>query len=118
MDVSIITTTINVPTVIKNYCQNAKTYGYDDVNFIIVGDKQTPLEVTDFCNGLVKQYGLSILYYDVKRQLDYLQRFPDLADYLPFNSPERRNVGLLIAYEMGTDFVITIDDDNFPIASQ
>jgi hypothetical protein len=34
-------------------------------------------------------------------------------DAIPYNSDNRRNVGYLMAYEGGADFLISIDDDNF-----
>jgi Reversibly glycosylated polypeptide len=43
----------------------------------------------------------------------YLDRFPALWGHLRFDSIQRRNIGILLAYENGADTVLTIDDDNF-----
>jgi len=112
MAISIVTTTIHKPTLLEDYCQNAKKFGHQNLNFIIIGDKKTPPEVTPFCKNLQKRYGYEILYYDVRSQLNFLKDFPELRDHLPFNSIQRRNIGLLKAYHLNSEVIITIDDDN------
>ena len=94
MSVSIVTTTINKPILLAEYCKNISKNSYKDVNFIIIGDKKTPLDVSIFCDTLSKQSGYKILYYDIPQQLEYLKKFPDLAKHLPYNSIQRRNIGL------------------------
>src|SRR5271169_3198294 len=112
MKTTIVTTTINVPRALEKYAENARFYGHEQVNFVVVGDKKTPAETRAFCDGInAKHYPCE--YLDIEDQREYLERYPDLWRHLPFNSIQRRNVGLLKAWEDGADVVITIDDDNW-----
>jgi Reversibly glycosylated polypeptide len=112
MKTTIVTTTIYVPHALEKYAENARFYGHERVNFIVVGDKKTPPETRPFCNGITaKHYPCE--YLDIEDQRKYLERYPQLWRHLPFNSIQRRNVGLLKAWEDGADVVITIDDDNW-----
>ena len=93
----IITTTINSPTeaIIK----------FDNLNewhLIVVGDKKTPIDYS-LQNGL---------YISPKDQEEY---FKDLSDCIGWNCIQRRNFGLLKAYELGAEIIATIDDDNIPL---
>ena len=40
--------------------------------------------------------------------------YPELSDAIGWNSIQRRNIGLLYAYEQGADVIATVDDDNIP----
>jgi hypothetical protein len=109
---SIVTTTINVPVLLEKYAENARFYGHTDVDFIVIGDRKTPAATRDFCSHLsVRHYPCA--YLDIEDQRAYLDRFPKLWEHLRFDSIQRRNIGLLRAYEDGADVVITIDDDNW-----
>jgi hypothetical protein len=110
MKTSIVTTTINIPVLLPKYAENARYYGHRDVDFIVIGDRKSPLETGEFCKT-VPHFPCS--YLDVASQEQYLGRFPELREHLRFDSIQRRNIGLLLAYERGADVVITIDDDNF-----
>lgn len=107
MTTTIVTTTIKVPTFLKGYQFNAEKYGHD-VNYIVAGDlKSAPVANQEFCDSIPNCKFLSS-----RDQYDYLERFPELRRKLPDNSPGRRNVALMMAYEQGADVVITLDDDN------
>lgn len=112
MKTTIVTTTIYVPSALEKYAQNARFYGHDDVSFVVIGDRKTPSETGAFCESIAARY-YPCEYLDVEDQREYLERYPELWRHLPFNSIQRRNVGLLKAWEDGADIVITIDDDNW-----
>ncbi|KKW12503.1 MAG: arabinopyranose mutase-like protein [Parcubacteria group bacterium GW2011_GWA2_49_9] len=112
MKYCIVTTTINVPRLLSAYVEDCRHFGHDCV-FVVVGDKQTPRAAETYCKTLAKRTGTEIVYMDVLDQERYLARFPELRRYLPYRSVQRRNVGLLYAYERGADVLVTIDDDNF-----
>lgn len=112
MKTTIVTTTIYVPQALEKYCQNARFYEHSDVSFLVIGDKKTPGETRDFCDRMAGEY-YACEYLDITDQQSYLERFPALWNHLPFNSIQRRNVGLLKAWEDGADIIITIDDDNW-----
>jgi hypothetical protein len=112
MSVAIVTTTIFVPKLLQAYCKNAHDHAHDDLRLVVIGDRKTPAEVGGFCAQLAATSGYAIDYQDLQAQERYLSRFPALRSHLPYDSIQRRNIGLLRAYEFGADVVITIDDDN------
>lgn len=109
---AIVTTTIYVPRLLSDYAKDAKAHGHDPL-FVVIGDKKTPPETTDFCKKLGKRSGLRVEYFSPEYQEEYLKKFPALKEHLPWNSIQRRNVGLLFAYQEKCETIITIDDDNF-----
>src|SRR6266550_1142185 len=106
MKTTIVTTTIHVPYFLKAYADDALRYGHD-VNFIVIGDNKTPKEARTFCETIP-----NCAYQGIFEQAVYMQKFPELARHIPYDSFERRDIGLLMAYEQGADVIITIDDDN------
>ena len=102
-----VTTTIHIPTFLTAYALDAERYGHQDVSFIVIGDKKSPTETADFCETIP-----NCIYMDVNDQEIYMAEFPELWAHIPYNSFERRNIGILRAYEEGADVMITIDDDN------
>lgn len=113
MKVTIVTTTIHVPTLLKDYVENTTKHNHTGLDYIVIGDKKTPAQVGDYCQGLSRESGYQIEYMDVVQQANYLKKYPELNEHLVFNSIQRRNIGILKAYEQGAEVVITIDDDNF-----
>ncbi len=121
MKTSIITTTINIPTFLCEYYKNLEKYGHDqqEIGFIIVGDNRTPKITEDF----VKHYSVNRYwteYWSPQKQDKWLkEKFPNkgesLRNVIPENDMRRRNFGYLRALEMGSDIIITIDDDNYPL---
>lgn len=109
---AIITTTINVPTLLRDYLADAQEHGHV-VKIIVAGDRKTPAEVPAYCAELQRAFGSEVLYMGVDAQEEYLHQFPRLATFLPWNSVQRRNVAILKAYEEGFSTIITIDDDNY-----
>lgn len=112
MKTAIVTTTINVPKLLADYAKNIKQYKHDAF-FVVIGDKKTPPATKIYCRKIAKQYKVDIKYLDIPDQLKYLRKFPELKGHLLYNSIQRRNIGILLAYEMGAEKIITIDDDNF-----
>jgi hypothetical protein len=108
---TIVTTTINIPVLLLDYAQNARRYGHTDVDFIVIGDRKSPAETADFCRKVDRVYPCS--YWDIAAQSKRLERFPELWKHLRFDSIQRRNIGILLAWQNGADVIITIDDDNF-----
>jgi len=112
MKTAIITTTINVPVLFRDYMKNVKDLGHDCF-FVVIGDKKTPAEAKSYCLDLGKEFDLPMTFLDVADQEEYLNKHPELGAHLTWNSIQRRNIGLVIAYEQGAEQIITIDDDNF-----
>jgi hypothetical protein len=111
MKISIVTTTINVPVLLTEYARNARAFGHRDLDFITIGDRKSAPGTAEFCRTINQYYPST--YLDIDAQRRYLDRFPALWEHLRFDSIQRRNIGILLAYENGADVVITVDDDNF-----
>jgi len=110
---AIVTTTINNPTLLDDYAADSLNSGYGNLSFIVVGDKKTDPAAKGFVNGLNEKYPFEFIYMDPNDQISYLKKYPSLETFLPWNCVQRRNVGILYAYEKKADIIITIDDDNF-----
>jgi hypothetical protein len=99
----IITTTINEPTeaTIK-FCEIADK---KDFTFVIVGDTKTPHESYQ---KLVESY-LNVVYLTPGKQ-EHL--YPELSEIIGWKTIQRRNIGLVYAYQSGAEIIATVDDDN------
>jgi hypothetical protein len=98
----IITTTINEPTeATLKFCQK------NDWGFIIVGDLKTPHESY---KKLESMYG-NVKYLTPEYQKE---KYKDISDAIGWRTIQRRNIGLIEAFEMGAKIIATIDDDNIP----
>ena len=106
MKKAIVTTTINSPTpALIKFAEIAVRDGWD---LIIVGDKKTPhAEYLDFC----KKYENVPIYLSPEDQEDISR---ELSDLIGWNCIQRRNFGLIEAYNSGAEIIATIDDDNIP----
>ena len=113
MSSALVTTTINVPRNLEGYFRNFAAHHHDDVVTIVIGDRKTPDEVASYLSELEQEWGLAIEYWDVDRQQVWLADLPELAEALPWNSVQRRNLGYLLAVMAGAERIISIDDDNF-----
>jgi hypothetical protein len=113
MKVAVVTTTIHVPELLHSYAEDARQFGRSEVCFIVVGDRKTPVAARAFCDGLRRSFASEIAFLDLEDQAAYLACYPELERHLPYDSIQRRNIGMLLAYEGGAEVIITIDDDNF-----
>lgn len=115
LKIALVTTTINVPKLLDDYCRDIVEHGYKDkVNIIVVGDRKTPSEAGIFCYELGRKYKIDVQYLGIKDQDEFLESVsPEYKKFLPYNCIQRRNVGMLKAYQQGSEYIITIDDDNF-----
>jgi len=111
MKTTIVTTTINIPVLLRDYAQNAVRFGHTDVDMIVIGDRKTPPGTAAFCQEVDRICPCA--YLDLAAQEESLAGFPELWRHLRFDSIQRRNAGMFQAYRNGAGLVITIDDDNF-----
>lgn len=93
----IVTTTINPPTeAIEKFDAMA------DWHLVVIGDQKTP-----------PNYSLKRgTYYGPVEQEKYDKK---LSDAIGWNCIQRRNMGFLIAYDLGDEVIAAIDDDNIPL---
>ena len=100
MKFALVTTTINVPHVLKLYraCST-------DVRFFVVGDRKTPKEAYEFALTLDNtQISMPESGHQWK-----------CSELIGWNCIQRRNIGFLEALKWGAGAVLSIDDDNIPI---
>ncbi len=102
-----------MPTLLEAYARDAVEHGRRVEQFVVVGDRKTPPEAARFCESVERDTGIRVRFLGVEDQERYLERWPEFADFLPWNCIQRRNVGLLVAWEGEAEIVVTIDDDNF-----
>lgn len=115
---SLVVTTIFEPTVLDQYYDNFQKYGHlEQVEVILIVDKKTPASARQLCEKLSKR-GLRCMCPSLEEQEKFLRRVGLDPAIVPYDSDNRRNVGYLMALESGTDFLLSIDDDNYCIDSQ
>lgn len=104
MKTALITTTIHLPEVLSLYRR------FDaDTKFFIAGDKKTPeADLNAFVAGLGNATYLSVD--------DQIAGGSRVSELIGWNRIMRRNMALLEAIGEGFDIIITIDDDNIPLA--
>ena len=95
-NLSFIITTINPYKNVKKLDYISKK---NSVNFIIVGDKKTPLDFKTV-------YGD---YLDLSKQKNLKYQ---ITKKIPYNSYSRKNIGYLKAIQLNSNFIIETDDDN------
>lgn len=109
---ALVTTTINVPHLLIDYCRDFIEHGHkNDVEIVVVGDFKTPPEAREYCKNLQIKYGIKIYYMGEEEQNIFLPE--NYKNFLPWNCIQRRNVGILYSYNAGAEIIYTIDDDNF-----
>ena len=102
---AIVTTTIYKPSrAILRFCEIAEQH---NCLFIIVGDLKTPHE--DYYE-LEKNFK-NIVYLSPEFQQDI---DVELSELIGWNCIQRRNLGVLYAYQEGAEWIALVDDDNIP----
>jgi hypothetical protein len=110
---AMVLTTIADPLVLEDYFANFSAYGHlDQIQIIVIPDKKTPAAAYLRCDALRKR-GFDLYCPPPDEQERVLHRLGFPADFVPYNSDNRRNVGYILAAESDADFLISIDDDNF-----
>jgi hypothetical protein len=84
------------------------------LSLIVVGDHRTPPECAANLARLSDD-GHDICWMDVQTQTDWLSQVPGLARHIPWNSDNRRNIGILEAWRRKRDVIVLMDDDNAPV---
>ncbi|MBI2196470.1 hypothetical protein HYU45_02540 [Candidatus Daviesbacteria bacterium] len=112
---SVVATSIYEGNFLETYVQKMTEEKVEDqTRLIIIPDRKTPKELYQKCKD-IKRRGFNILCPTLDDQDEYLRKLGPIFNTVPYNSDSRRNVGYLMAYELGDEVIISIDDDNFPI---
>jgi hypothetical protein len=110
---ALVVTTITDAKVLDDYFQNLVDYGHlDQVSLFVIADNKTPKAAYTRCRDLSRR-GLQVTCPSLEEQEAYLGKLGSIKQMVPYNSDNRRNIGYLMAYESGADFVVSIDDDNY-----
>lgn len=116
--IAIVTTSIGSENVFKHFF---KEYAKIDISnlsikLIVVGDLNSPIidfsKLDEYKEFISK--GFEFEYIDVEKQKEIMNSNVYMKDLIPWRRVQRRNIGYLRAYNEGYDFIITVDDDNFP----
>lgn len=104
MKTALITTTINVPHVLRLYRALDA-----DVRFFVAGDlhNKNTLAIEQFFDDFPNAVHLGA---ETQRHLGY-----ECSEPIGWNSIQRRNIATLEALRWGADLIVSIDDDNAPI---
>jgi glycosyltransferase involved in cell wall biosynthesis len=109
---SLVVTTIGRGEFLSDYFDAVRRErALERVDVIVIPDRKTPAELYDRCAEFARK-GLRLECPTVEEQDAYLAH-RGLSGFIPYNSDNRRNIGYLMALERGSDFVISIDDDNY-----
>lgn len=109
----IVVTTIFEPQWLQGYLENLRRHGHDrNTTIRIIIDRKTPASVIAAARE-AQAAGFSVDCPDLDEQSAFLERLDVPADFIPWNTDNRRNIGFLRAWESGADVLISIDDDNY-----
>ena len=110
---AVVLTTVSDPVLLDGYFENFRANGrLTQVRVIVIPDRKTPKAAYERCS-LLAQKGFSVICPTLEEQECFVRKLGLPADFIPYDSDNRRNIGYLIALEGDCDFVISIDDDNF-----
>lgn len=113
--IAVTLTTINLPIVIEKLIAQDISSG-DSLEIVIIGDLKTPPGTSEYLNNLQPvSPEIIIRYMDIDEQKQRFSKYEALWELLPLNSFSRRNYADLYCLDEKIDYVIRIDDDNFPI---
>ncbi len=101
MKTALVITSISAPNYVLSACaMGCQTHNID---FIVIGDRKSPADFQlEGCD-----------YWSLERQL--ASGFT-IAQTLPEGHYSRKNLGYLIAMELGAEAIIETDDDNLPLS--
>jgi hypothetical protein len=110
---SLVMTTVYDSAVLETYLTNFRHYGHlEQIETYVIPDRKTPPEMLERCAGLARR-GLKVTCPTLNEQEDFLRHVGFPPHMIPYDSDNRRNVGYLMALRSGSDFMISIDDDNY-----
>lgn len=102
----LITTTINIPTVLIEWAKRMKSTDW----IIVAGDRKSPHEeIRAVLRGIQLGGGPLTMYLTPERQ-----SYWNVSKHIGWNCIQRRNIALLEAMRLRPQFILTIDDDNAP----
>jgi hypothetical protein len=101
MNVSVVLTTINSLDQIKPIEDTCKELNWE---LVVVQDKKSIPGQSDYA---------TVLTVEDQNKMEYLT-----VGRMPYDDYARKNIGYLYAWHNGADYIISTDDDNYPISAQ
>ncbi|MEQ1878921.1 MAG: hypothetical protein ABL958_19940 [Bdellovibrionia bacterium] len=113
-----VCTTIHHPANISEFVKNLVRHGHSGkTEFIVIGDRKSPTDTAAYLEKTCTKE-IPVHYHDLPAQKKWLEKFPELDRVIPVDRIQRRNIGYLLACEIGATTIVSIDDDNFPLANE
>lgn len=110
---TLVITTIYEAEVLEAYHHNLEKFGHlEHIEVVAIPDRKTPRAVFERARSLCDRR-LKVHCPTLEEQEVFLRSVGLPPELVPFDSDNRRNVGYLLALASGTDFLISIDDDNY-----
>jgi len=110
---SLVVTSIGDGVFLKNYAdQIVKEDFVNRCDIIVIPDRKTTPQLFEEYRKIKKQ-GIQIECPTIEEQDTYLKKLGDIHKIIPYDAWNRRNIGFLMALEKGSDFLISVDDDNY-----
>lgn len=88
----------------------------DELAIIVIPDRKTPRELFNRCDEL-KKCGFEISCPTITEQNGFLKKLNFSPHLIPYDSDNRRNIGYLMALNQGSEVIVSLDDDNYPVQS-
>ncbi|MDX2270013.1 MAG: hypothetical protein NW208_18060 [Bryobacter sp.] len=96
-------------SVLESVAANAQKFGIGNLRFLLLEDPSLPPDPGDPASPFAFA-GYPFEIWSRRRQIEYVAQYSGLlARHLGMDSPERRAVGLLRAYELGSEVTILLD---------
>lgn len=112
-DVCVVVTSIYGGDFLEGLCQQADSEQIRDrLTIIVVPDRKSPDALYARCHELSRR-GFHVICPNLSEQEAHLKRFGFGSHLVPFDSDNRRNVGFLMALDLGCEILISLDDDNY-----
>ena len=110
---AIVATTIFEPKFLTGFQASLEAAGrLDETQLYVIIDRKTPPSVA-VAAAAARERGFRVFCPSLEEQDAFLRKLGVPADFIPYNTDNRRNVGFLMALEAGCEVLISIDDDNF-----
>jgi hypothetical protein len=117
MKTLVVTTTIKYPQNADIVCQAINHYRYitgNQCDFLVIADSNFRADDWPMLFRLKTIFGF-VEILTIEQQKSIFTGVQDTLDRIIFErSVQRRNIGFLYAIKNGYDYIISIDDDNFP----
>jgi hypothetical protein len=86
----------------------------DRVRMVVIPDRKTPAALYRAVER-TRGAGISVTCPDIDEQRAFAARI-GAGDFFPWDSDNRRNLGYLMSWRDGADIMVSVDDDNLPVA--